>query len=214
MKTKICLFISAVIILSLTPPARAELITIEIEAVVDGVLDEGNYLEDQISPGDIITGYYTYDSDTPDSNPLNSNVGDYWHYSQPCGIFLSVGGFDFQTDPTNVEFLVEIINDYISGGLHDSYGLRSYNNLSLSNGTSVYHIQWWLSDDTAGAISSDTIPTIAPSLEDWESLNFLRLEGEKGVYIVDAHVTSTVLVPEPTTLLFFALGASILRKIN
>ena len=55
-------------------PAQAELITIEIEAVVDGVGDPDGYLEGQISPGDIITGFYTYESTTPDSIP-SATVG-------------------------------------------------------------------------------------------------------------------------------------------
>ena len=94
------------------PKAQAELIIINITATVNIVNDFGNYLEGKIHVGDTITGSYTYESTTPDTAPFNDpTVGDYWHHSQPCGIFLTVGGFQFKTDSTNVSFLVEVIND-------------------------------------------------------------------------------------------------------
>ena len=187
-------------------PAQATLITIEIEATVDSVEDNGNYLEGQINPGDIITGTYTYESTTPDTNP-SPYVGDYEHFASPAGIFLSVGEFDFTTDPTNVDFLVEVVNNYPSG---DYYLVRSYNNLALSNGTLVDHISWQLDDSTATALSSIDLPTSPPILDDWQSIYGLRLHGERGGYIIDATVTSAV--PEPATILFFAIGALLLRK--
>lgn len=44
--------------------AQATLITIQIEGVVDSVSDDYGYLEGKIKPGDIITGFYTYESTT------------------------------------------------------------------------------------------------------------------------------------------------------
>jgi len=190
-------------------PAEATLITIEITAEVDYVEDNGNYLDGQINIGDIITGTYIYDSTTLDSNP-SSQVGDYWHYQSPCGIFLSVGGFEFVTDLTNVRFLVEIINDSTSGGLHDAYGLISYNNLALSNGSSVDEISWWLTDPSATVLTSTVLPTTAPVLDDWQSIYGLRLQGERVGYLVDADVISAI--PEPATILLFTLGGLFLRK--
>jgi len=187
-------------------PAQAILITIHIEAVVDTVDDSGNYLEGQINPGDIITGYYTYESTTLDSNPSQS-VGDYEYYSPPCGIFLSVGGFDFQTDLTNVDFFIEVVNNYPSG---DAYVVGSSNNLPLSNGVSVDPIDWQLGDNTGTALSSDALPIIAPVLDNWQSRNHLRLQGERGGYIIDAHVTSAV--PESAAIVLLGLGGIMFRK--
>lgn len=191
-----------------TQQAQAKLVTIEIEAVVDYVEDDFSYLEGKINVGDTITGWYTYDTSTPDSNPL-PQVADYQHNTPSCGIFLSVGGFQFETDPTNVDFLVEIINDYTSGGLHDSYGLISYNNLPLSNSALVDGVSWWLRDSSANALSSIDLPTAPPVLGDWQ-LNRLRMHGERGRYIVDAHVTAAI--PEPATVLLIGLGGLFLRK--
>jgi len=51
-------------------PANAKLITIEIEAEVDFVDDDLGVLEGKINVGDIISGWYTYDTSTPDSGGL------------------------------------------------------------------------------------------------------------------------------------------------
>jgi len=100
----------------------------------------GNYLEGKINPGDTITGYYTYESTTADSSPSDPVQGNYWHYSTPAGIYLTAGGFDFQTDTSNVKFNVFIRNNNMSGD--DIYGVESWNNLNLHNGTLVDFIYW------------------------------------------------------------------------
>ena len=205
--------VAGVLVLGLlASPAQAELITIQIEGVVNTVEDDGDYLEDPIHVGDIITGWYTYDTDTPDSNP-SDNVGDYEHSTSPYGVHLTVGGFTFMTDPTNVDFLLEIINDSTSGGLHDAYGLISYENMDIQSGATVDSISWWLRDDSAEALSSALLPNTAPIITDWGSRNLLRLDGERGGYIIDGHVTFAI--PEPYTLLFLGLGIlSVVRRVR
>jgi len=61
-------------------PAKATLIIIEITAEVDSVEDNGNYLEGQINPGDIITGTYTHESTTADLSPSDPIQGNYLQY--------------------------------------------------------------------------------------------------------------------------------------
>jgi hypothetical protein len=187
-----------------TLPVQASLVTIQITAEVDSVYDAGNYLEGKIKPGDLITGFYTYEFTTPDSNP-STIVGHYWHYSPPAGISLTVGGLNFKTDPANVNFLVGVGNNDPS----DIYWLVSYNNLALSNGTSVDTIGWQLEDPTGTVFSSDELPTTAPVLEDWQS-NVLHIYGVKDAFHIFSEVTSAV--PEPTAILLFGLGALLLRK--
>ena len=207
MKRGIISIMFAVFVLCLwSAPVKATLITIEIEGVVDSVRDTGNYLEGKIKTGDIITGFYTYESTTPDSSPLDPVVGHYYHYNPPAGISLTVGGLNFKTDPANINFLVGVGND----GPSDIYWLVSYNNLALSNGTSVYSISWQLNDPTGSVFSSDALPTTAPVLDDWQSGNLLRLYGERAGYIIDAHVTSAI--PEPAIILMLGFGSLLLRK--
>jgi len=176
-----------------TPANSPSLITIKIEAKVASLDDHFNLLGGAIKVGDTITGYYIYDSETPDTNN-HLNVGVYWHTSPSCGIEVKAGGFVFTTDPSDVDFLVGIENDYGSPTPSDCYVLRSYNNLPLSNNMLVDHISWQLDDDTCTALSSDALPTTPPVLEDWESIFGLTLTGSNSSepfqeYFIRAHVT-------------------------
>jgi hypothetical protein len=71
MKTKIAATAAAIAfwLVFSAGPARAALITIEITAEIDSVSDPYGHLEGNINVGDIITGTYTYESTTPDTNP-------------------------------------------------------------------------------------------------------------------------------------------------
>jgi len=192
---------------------QAALIEIAITAEVTDVDDPGSLLEGNVNVGDTITGSYKYDSDTPDSSPIDPVVGFYWHYSAPHGITLNVGSLIFQSNPADVEFLINIINDSTSGGeLHDSYGLRSYRNISNVN-LHVDSISWWLRDNTATNISSDALLNTPPIVNDWGDLNSLVIAGGKeGGYGIGAIVTSAVLVPEPSSFLILSFGFLYLRK--
>ena len=206
------LALAVLLLASGIPKANAELITIGIQAKVDGVIDDGpgaGYLEGKIDVNDIITGYYTYESTTLDSNP-SSQVGDYWHYNSTAGIFLTVGGFEFQTDPANVDFLVEIVNDNVWTET-DAYSLRSYKNLPISNGALVDYIFWELQDSTMMAISDDALPILPPDLSDWSS-NLLHIDGVTRTFEIWGHVTTVEIVPEPATILLLGLGSLLLRK--
>jgi hypothetical protein len=187
------------------------LITIEIEAVVDSVMDDGNYLEGKINPGDTITGFYIYESTTPDSSPLDTVVGHYYHYAPPAGILLTVGGFEFMTDPNNIKFEMLIVNDNPSG--HDIYAFGSSNNLPLSNGVTVGDISFQLNDPTGSVFSSDALPTTAPVLDDWQE-NILNIGGGPGghgqSFGILGHVTSAV--PEPASIILLGLSGLLLRK--
>jgi hypothetical protein len=88
---------------------RATVIEIGLTAEIKSINDPCGVLSG-LSIGDIMTGSYTYDSDTPDTNPLGT-VGDYEHFSTPYGINLSAGGFVFQTNPDNIDFLLEVCNN-------------------------------------------------------------------------------------------------------
>jgi len=190
-------------------PAEGALVTIEIEAVVDSVEDRGpgdGYLEGKIEAGDIITGFYVYESTTPDSSPLDSVQGNYWHYAPPAGIALTVGGFNFMTDPFNVAFHLAVRNN--SPG-DDSYWLASENNLPLSNGILVDGIVWQLNDSIGSPFVSDALLPTAPVLTDWQ-WNVLDFHGERGGFHAFAHVTSAI--PEPGIIVLLSMGGLFSRK--
>ena len=175
-------------------PASAEMVSIAIEAQVAAVEDPSGALDGEVEVGDVITGTYTYDSSTTDSNPLPT-VGDYRHLSTPFGISLSAGSLVFETDPDNVDFLVEIVNDH-GVPARDNYLLRSYRNRRLANGAHIEHISWQLDDPTSTALSSADLPATPPVLGDWQSFFGLTIEGgsctPSGGFFIRAHVTSAV----------------------
>ena len=197
------------------PAAQATLITINIEGMVDLVGDPHGYLGGTISIGDAIMGTYTYDSDTPDQDWLwgspSDIVGRYHYFSPPYGITLRVGDFVFQTDPSNTEFLLSVVNNNQSG--EDIYCLNSYNNLPLSDGTFVGGISWEIRDYTGTAFSSDALPANAPVLDDWQ---FNRLDFGGGVlgqaFGVIGHITSATVIPEPATVILLGMGGFLLIR--
>jgi hypothetical protein len=193
-----------VVFLATVQPADGYPVTIYIEAVVDTVEDHGNYLEDQISPGNLITGYYIYELTTPDSSPEDW-LGKYEYSQAPYGITLDVGGFRFETNPDDVDFTVYISNDRISP-TGDIYNIVSNNNSTLHNGTDVGWMYWQLDDRSGQALSNTSLPLTAPVLGDWQDGNVLRIEGvpRQADFVITAHVTSAV--PEPSSLLLLGTG--------
>ena len=181
---------------SITPQqavaASDSTITIAITATVQTVDDYANLLNGAIQPGDTVTGTYTYNAAASDTNSLPT-VGDYWHTTTPYGVSLNVSGRVFETDPQNVSFLMELVNDHNG---RDNYLFRSYNNRRLSNGLYVTHIAWQLDDPTQTALKSTALPKTAPRLSSWQSLFGLTLEGsdspgswDSDYFYVRAHVT-------------------------
>lgn len=160
--------------------AHAEPICIDFKGEVRAVYDNSNLLGGEVTVGDAVTGTYTYESSTPDTNYLQT-VGDYQHFTSPFGITVNIGDLVFRTDPNDVEFLVEIVNDH-GQTPRDNYLLRSYNNLfDVSAPGDEYenpdnHISWQLDDPTATAITSIDLPSSPPILTKWDSLFGLSID--------------------------------------
>ena len=186
------------------PAANAEPITINLTATVN-YIEGAEAFGGAISVGSIITGSYTYESTTSDSSPSDPVGGHYWHYVSPYGVSLTASGFNFKTDPANVNFLVGIGNEPSD----DSYWFISYNNLSLSESVGVGSIAWQLNDYTANVFLNDALPATAPILNQWQN-NDLMIDGT--VFGIHANVISAELVPEPGTLLLLTFGALAIRK--
>ena len=173
------------------PTKSPGIITIKIDAQVTSVYDPNNNLGGAIQVNDSITGKYTYDSGTPDSDP-DPNIGHYGYNSSTFGIELEAGGFVFETDPSNVDFRISII-DNISYTNWDLYSVSSFNNSQLSNGLLVNEIGWALINTTGNALSSDALPNTAPVLSDWDQ-NLLLIYGSSpsnpyDMYMIGANVT-------------------------
>lgn len=160
--------------------------TISFTATVADVHDPYGILCVGINTGDTITGTYTYDAKTPDTNN-DPTVGDYWSYASPNGIGLTVNGQQTSTDPDNTAFLVELVNRDT-----DNYLLRSYTNLPWSCGTPVDHIAWQLDDPSGTALKSDKLKKKPPVLKSFQSVFGLTIQGGGYAtgYFIRADVTS------------------------
>jgi hypothetical protein len=184
-------------------PNFSQPVCIAITAEIGYVDDPGNYLGGAINVGNVITGTYIYDSTTADTNS-SPTVGDYEHNITPYGITLNAGGLIFRTDPNNVNFLVEIVNDHGSTP-RDNYLIRSYNNIFPASVPSdppfetMNYIAWQLDDLAASALTSTALPTLPPVLADWQSLVGLTIDsqgqgfGGNEYFHIRAHVTSANL---------------------
>ncbi len=184
--------------------------------MVDSVSDQYNLLENQIYQGYAITGFYVYDSSTPNSSPWPLYEGSYLYTTAPYGMSLTVGGVTFQTDPLNTRFLVGIANDNQG---NDSYSVISYNNLALGMNVLLNPLSWGLTDNLGIAISSTDLPVLPPDLSRWPFNNLYILGGTGGTapcydkpFWINGHVTSDYLIPEPASLCLLAFGELFLRK--
>ena len=173
------------------PSANCAQMKIEIRASVSLVDDPDNLLNNTVRPGDIITGVYSY-SFAVDSNSL-PEVGDYRYTTAPNGIRLNVNGLTFATDPADVDFLLEVVNNYQN---LDNYLLISYNNLfavSASGEFVMNTIEWQLDDPTQTALSSAALPRTPPILSDWQSIFGLTIfSSGDNHFLIRANVTSAV----------------------
>jgi hypothetical protein len=172
--------------------ANCAQVRIVIRATVSLVDDPDNLLNNTVAPGDIITGIYIYDSFAVDSNPL-PEVGDYRYTTAPNGIRLSVNGLNFGTDPADVDFLLEVVNNYQN---LDNYVLHSYNNLFAVSATGEFvtnTISWQLDDPTQMALSTTELPRKPPVLSNWQSIFGLTIDSSgDNHFLIRANVTSAV----------------------
>jgi hypothetical protein len=217
-KLKLSFAVLAFVLCVSFAPAQAETIKIGLTGVVDSVGDSYNLLGGKIQANDIITGFYTYDSLMSNSAPEPEYEGWYQYTTSPYGMSLTVGDITFQTDSENVNFGIEVSNNFY-GESRDIYVMNSNNNLSLANGLSIDNLHWQLDDYSGTALSDTALPLEPPDLSKWSnSLSIMGGQypfpspGEKTLFEIIGHVTEVHLVPEPISLCLLAFGGLFLRR--
>jgi hypothetical protein len=158
--------------------AQAAQVTVYFTGTIVQKSDFSSGLGARAEPGARFSGFYRYDTSTPDTNLLPT-VADYYHTGAQSGfgIQVVVDGLTFETDPNQVLFLVELVNNH-GNPPSDDYGVLSYNNRVLGGcGLSVGIISLGLHDDTSTALSSVALTPFPPELSAWEQVGGLSIEG-------------------------------------
>ena len=157
------------LILCSAADVSAEAVTLQITATVYNIYDSDNALGGSVNMGDKITGTYTIDVSVPDTDP-NPEYGHYIQTSSPgsspqLGFDLLLGPHSLKSDPTNTAHMYEahIMNSYA-----DHFGLWSWGNMPLTNGSTVDDVVVDLYDGTGLVLSSDQLNAQAPDVTAFE----------------------------------------------
>jgi hypothetical protein len=163
---------SAILLLALAHPGHAAEVTFEFAGTIGVNLDAFNVLGGLTGPIPF-TGSYTFDSDTPDSNPDPDN-GTYDSTAIGSGLEVAFDAFSIATNPAS-PLLRTTTSDEPPGNPADIYSVRSFS----IEGTAGFPAGWVfqvLIDLAAGSpsalLTSDDLPTTPPDLALAPSSNF------------------------------------------
>jgi hypothetical protein len=202
------------LVLALAGPAPAEILTVKVGGVVDYVATDGGLaLDGSVVVGSTMTGYCTYDSETPDLNPNVVN-GSYALIS----ISMTIGNYTIAHDPMSPDlarFLVSTVDAAYSAG---SGNPRFDGTIYVDGSPQTYDDITWgyteLAPMNLFTSSSEYITTDAlPDLDSWP--DFSIFDGPKffgtrffdngdGYFGIFGEVTSLTVIPyQPKTFYVF-----------
>jgi len=206
--------------LVIVAPVWATIITVEVTGVVDSVgTDGGLALDGSVIVGSAMTGYCTYDPDTPDANPSENNG----HYPV-ISISMTVGNYTFTHDPTSSEY--PFFNVYTVDPGYSLSTASRFDGTVYLDGT-PQDIDWSIRSlelMELGTDSGEYIPTDAlPDLDSWPDLSVFgwrRFEVAfhksysygYGDFVISGEITSLTPTPEPATVLLLGLGSLALLR--
>lgn len=198
--------------------AIAQTATFEITATVYDISDPDGALSGGVNYGDQITGTYTIDLSTPDDDP-GLEYGHYMLSAQPPttppqGFDLLLNNFSFKSDPANPSFMLDL---FVMNSYSDQFGMGSWGNVPLTNGSSVEDIYLDLYDSTGTALTNTELSTVAPDVSKFE-MHDIHLSGmspSSQYYSINAKIDSiiakdgTACAPTDPSLVTFDLSATV-----
>lgn len=179
--------------------------------------------------GDVFSGWFTFESNTPDATPTTPLRGDYsnaglnWEFHVGGYVISSIqtqgwsGNFEIFDDIQTNEPAVFVAGDHFR---IYADAMPSFYRASIITGIDLF-----IEDATGSLISSDAIPLIPPDLllasfgsagDGWaDRMGLLyaaefQLEDGHGGIVERGRITSISAVPEPGTLLLISSAAGAL----
>ena len=180
-KFLISLGILALIVFSANPSISTEdTLTVRFTARVTHVWDGICQCLDSVYVGDMMHGYYVYETDATDQNP-SPNEGRYRFDSAPAVMFVKVGNHEFQSDLTDIDLNI-VVYDSANGQSIDSYYAYENNVVDLRHpGLWVIGMGLILQDSTGTALANDSLPSRAPILDSWPHDRGIGIDGDFGI---------------------------------
>jgi len=208
--------------LALVSRVWATIITIEVEGVVDGVWTEGDLvLDGSVTAGSTMSGYGTYDTETPDQEPA-----DYSGLYSLMSISTTIGNYTFSHNPDSPNpalFKIQSGGDFFyntesSNSLFD--GLIYLDGLPKNYEDITWDDTYLRPIDVRGlgdVLPNDDLPTVDTfpglSVFDWQrSFDVLFRDNSNNYFLIYGEITSLAVVPEPGTILLLGLGGVILLR--
>jgi hypothetical protein len=174
-----------------------------------------------IGTGDVITGYYTFDSATADVQ-AGTDLGSYIWNGSPYGVHVDIGSYSFDYDDATQ---IMVRNNCGHGSIDPVTGCGpveqkdTFQVISLEQVTTdITNVFYqYLIDDTLIAFSDDSLPLTTPSLSDFTRTDGTIVSRDESDfrspiynYWIDYDLTSlslrTASVPEPYSLLLMGIG--------
>lgn len=195
----------------------AQPVTFEISATVYNISDPGNAFQNSVAPGDKITGTYTIDTATPDSDP-DPQFGHFVFDTLPTaspqlGFDFILNNYSLKSDPTIAGHMYEA---HTMNSSSDHFGIGSWGNVALPNGSSVDDIFLDMYDSSGQALSTDALNAQAPNVSafEWHDVHVSGNTYNGNYYYIDAKIDSIQAVgeqcvPANTSVVTFNVSATV-----
>jgi len=208
--------------ISNSQPASAEVVTVEVEGVVNSVYTGGALvLDGSVDTGSLMTGSCIYDTDTPDEEP-SEWAGIY----RLISISVTIGNYTFTRDPTSAKYPLFFVDKGDRGYRISSWRSRFDGTITVGGLPKTYEDIAWGSNYVHLVIlitsSSEAIPTDAlPDLDSFPELSvfdrgkgfdLLFYESSDVKFGVHGELTYLTAVPEPATIFLLAFGGLVLLR--
>jgi hypothetical protein len=211
------LLLSNVFVIFLIGNAFSETLSYKFSATItDGW---GSSHEGFFAIGTPVTGWYCFNSNSPDYNPYPKNIQTN-SVGNPYGFEIVINGIKFHTNTASMSFTNDN-PDYDSYRVNDSqYDLTPSGYFQgLEN---VSHISGLLSlDDMSATYFSGTepfVPLTTPNLSQFDYTRVMlwgtKADGTGGAheFFIIANITELYAVPEPASATIMILGASLIAS--